>query len=141
VEFIANVLQVVIGVLIAYYIIRRFTGSKNQIFNKTFFKYFIALFGGAIIFEIITKYVMAEPEIVTQTIEQLQLNPEIKRTIGKYQGYGYNKNEIREINEYPATVDFSLYGSKADIELSVLVDSSSNLFEVKEYKVEKLTEK
>jgi len=33
-EFIANVLQAVIGVVIAYYIIRRFTGSKDQIFNK-----------------------------------------------------------------------------------------------------------
>ena len=140
-EFIANVLQAVIGVVIAYYIIRRFTGSKDQIFNKKFFKYFIALFAGAVVFEIIINYVMAEPELVTQTVEQLQASPEIKRAIGKQQGYGYNKNEIKEIKEYPATVDFSLYGSKADMELTVLIDSSANVFEVKDYKVEKVTEK
>lgn len=140
-EFIANVLQVVIGIIIAYYIIRRFTGSKDQFFSKKFFKYLIALFVGAVVFQVIISYIMAEPELVTQTVEQLKANPEIKKAIGKQQGYGYNKNEIKEIKEYPATLDFSLYGSKADMELTVLVDSSANVFEVKEYKVEKLTEK
>lgn len=140
-EFIANILQAVIAVIVAYYIIRRFTGSKDQIFNKKFFKYFIALFIGAIIFELVINWMMAKPEVVTQTVEQLQAEPEIRRTIGKNVGFGYNKNEIKKIKEYPATVWLSLYGRKADIELSVLIDSSANVFEVKEYKVEKLTEK
>lgn len=140
-EFIANVLQVVIGIIIAYYIIRRLTGSKDQFFNKKFFKYLIVLFVGAVLFQVIVNYLMAEPELVTQTVEQLKADPEIKKAIGKQQGYGYNKNELKGIKEYPATFDFSLYGSKADMELTVLVDSSANVFEVKEYKVEKLTEK
>ena len=140
-EYIGNILQVIIGVIVVYYIIRRFTGSKDQIFNKKFFKYFIALFIGAVIFELAIDWMWAKPEVVTQTLEQLQADPEIRRTIGKSTGYGYNENEIKEIKEYPATVLFTLYGSKADVELSVLIDSSANVFEVKEYKVEKLTEK
>ncbi|GEO03116.1 hypothetical protein AAE02nite_07800 [Adhaeribacter aerolatus] len=140
-EFIGSVLQVIIGVVVVYYIIRRFTGSKDQIFNKKFFKYFIALLVAAIVFELAIDWMMAKPEVVTQTVEQLQADPEIRRTIGKSTGFGYNQNEISKIEKYPATVQFSLYGSKADVELSVLIDSSANVFEVKEYKVEKLTEK
>lgn len=140
-DFIVNILQVVIGIIIAYFIIRRLAGSKDKnLFNK-FFKYLVALFVGAVAFTGIGMLLMSEPDLVTQTVEQLQANPEIKKAIGEQQGYGYNKNEIKEIKEYPATVDFSLYGSKADLELTILIDSSANVFEVKEYKVEKVTAK
>lgn len=101
----------------------------------------VALFVGAVAFTAIGMLLMSEPELVTQTVEQLQANPGIQRTIGEQNGYGYNKYEIKEIKQYPATVDISLYGSKADMELTVLIDSSANVFKVKEYKVEKVTEK
>jgi hypothetical protein len=140
-DFILNILQVVIGIIVAYFIIRRFAGSKEQNLINKFFKYLVALFVGAVAFTAIWMLFMSEPYLVSQTLEQLQANPEIQRTIGKQQGYGYNKNEIKEIKQYPATVNFSLYGSKADMELTVLIDSSANAFEVKKYEVEKVTEK
>lgn len=140
-DFILNILQVVIGIVVAYLIIRRFAGSKEQNLLNKFFKYLVTLFVGAVAFTAIGMLFMSEPDLVSQTVEQLQANPEIQSAIGKQQGYGYNKNEIKEIKQYPATVDFSLYGSKADMELTVLIDSSANAFEVKEYKVEKVTEK
>ena len=140
-DFIVNILQVAIGIVVAYFIIKRLAGSKDKNFTTRFFKYLIALFAGAVAFSMIGMLLTDKPELVTQVVEQLQANPEIKRIIGKQQGYGYNENEIREIKEYPATVNLSLYGSMADMELSVLIDSSANVFEVKEYKVEKLTEK
>lgn len=140
-NFIVNILQVVIGIIIAYFIIRRLTGSKDKNLSNKFFKYLIALFAGTVAFTAIGMLLMSEPELVTQAVEQLQANPEIKRAIGKHEGYGYNKNEIKEIKKYPATIDLSLYGSKADMELTVLIDSSANVFEVKEYKIGKLTQK
>ena len=73
-----------------------------------------------------------------QTVEQLKVNPEIKSEIGSFVGYGFNKNEIERIKEFPVTIDFTISGSDAEIHLSVLVDSSANIFEIKEYRVDTL---
>ena len=140
-EFIPEILYAVIAILIAYFIVRRLTDKKDKKFNSKFFKYLIALFVGAIGFEIIINWTNSKPEIVTQTIEQLQANPEIRRTIGIYEGFGYNKNEIKEIKELPARIAFTLYGSEAEINLSVLVDSSANVFEIKNFKIDSLIKK
>lgn len=140
-DFIINILQVVIGIVIAYFIFRQLAGNKDKNFFNKFFKYLVALFVGAVAFTAVGMLLMIEPKLVTQAVEQLQANPNIKKVIGKQQGYGYNKNEIVKIKEYPATVGFSLYGSKADVELTVLIDSSANVYEVKDYNVEKVTEK
>ena len=138
-ESIGRILYTAIGVLIAYFIISRWTGKRVKDFNSKFFKYSFVLFIVAVGFDLLVSWINSEPEIVTQTVEQLKVDPEIKRKIGSFKGYGYNKNEIKSIKELPAKIDFTLFGSEADIHLSVLVDSSANIFEVKEYKVEDLT--
>ncbi|MDF9801421.1 preprotein translocase subunit YajC [Catalinimonas alkaloidigena] len=140
-EFIPEILYTVIAILIAYFIVRRLTDKEDKNFNSKFFKYLIVLFMGAIGFELIIRWTTSKPEIVTQTIEQLQANPEIRRTIGTYEGFGYNKNEIEEIKELPARIAFTLYGSEAEINLSVLIDSSANVFEIKDYKIDSLIKK
>ena len=140
-EFIERILYTAIGVLVAYFIISRWTGKSGKEFNSKFFKYFGVLFILAVGFELLINWISSEPEVVTQTVEQLKVDPEIKREIGSFVGYGYNKNVIKDIKEFPATIDFTLFGSEADIHLSVLVDSSANIFEVKEYKVDTLIKK
>ena len=137
-EIIGRILYTAIGILIAYFIISRWTGKRVKDFNSKFFKYSLVLFVVAVGFNLLISWISSEPEIVTQTVEQLKVDPEIKRKIGSFKGYGYNKNEIKNIKELPANIDFTLFGSEAEIHLSVLVDSSANIFEVKEYKLEGL---
>lgn len=140
-EFIERILFSVIGVLVAYFIISRWTGKTIKDFNSKFFKYLLVLFIITVGFGLLVNWISSEPEIVTQTVEQLKVDPEINRKIGSFKGYGYNKNEIKRIKGLPAYIDFTLFGTEAEIHLSVLVDSSANVFEVKEYKVEGLAKR
>ncbi|RAI94034.1 hypothetical protein [Algoriphagus yeomjeoni] len=137
-EFIEKILYTAVGVFVAYFIIRQWSGKSGKKFDTTFFKYFAILLILAFGSELLVSWISSEPKIVTQTIEQLKVNPKIKREIGSFIGYGYNKNEIIGIKEFPTSIDFTLFGSEAEIHLSVLVDSSANIFEVKEYKVDTL---
>lgn len=137
-EILGKILYTAIGILIAYFIISRWTGKRVKDFNSKFFKYSLVLFIVAVGFNLLISWISSEPEIVTQTVEQLKVDPEIKRKIGSFKGYGYNKNEIKNIKKLPANIDFTLFGSEAEIHLSVMVDSSANIFEVKEYKVDNL---
>jgi hypothetical protein len=137
-RFIERILYSAIGVLVAYFIISRWTGKRVNDFNSKFFYYSLVLLIVTVGFGLLVNWTSSEPEIITQTVEQLKVDPEIKRKIGSFKGYGYNQNEIKSIKELPANIDFTLFGSDAEIHLSVLVDSSANIFEVKEYKVEDL---
>jgi len=138
-EFVTKILYTVIAILIAYYIISRGTDQKR--FNKKFFRYFIALLIVAIGFELMIRWTTSKPEMIPQTIEQLRANPEIRRAIGNYEGFGYNKNELNQIKKLPSQMGFKLYGSEGEISLSVLIDSSDQVFEVKEYKIDTLMKK
>jgi hypothetical protein len=95
----------------------------------------------AIGFELLIARIDPEPEIVTQTVEQLKVDAEIRRRLGSFVGYGYNKNEITAVSQLPATIDFTIFGSEAELRLSVLVDSSARVFEVKEYKIDSVLQK
>ncbi|WP_425638471.1 hypothetical protein ACPUEN_03410 [Algoriphagus yeomjeoni] len=137
-EFIEKILYTAVGVFVAYFIIRQWSGKSEKKFDMMFFKYFAILLILAFGSELLVNWISLEPEVVTQTIEQLKVNPKIKKEIGSFIGYGYNKNEITKIKEFPTSINFTLFGSTAKIHLSVLVDSSANIFEVKEYKVDTL---
>jgi len=137
-EFITNILQVVIGLLIFYFIVNRITGRSGKGFNKKLLKYILILFSAAVEMNLVVTFLSAQPDVITQTIEQLKANPEIKRTIGKQTGYTFNSHHIDSIRQYPAVINVTLHGTKADVDLSVIVDSSANIFEVKGYKVEQL---
>ncbi|MGE0931782.1 hypothetical protein [Peijinzhouia sedimentorum] len=137
-EIIGKILYTTAGILIAYFIISRWTGKRVKDFNSKFFKYSLIFLIVAFGFNLLISWISSEPEIVIQTVEQLKVNPEIKRKIGSFKGYRYNKNEIESIKELPANIDFTLFGSEGEIHLSVMVDSSSNIFEVKKYAVDNL---
>jgi hypothetical protein len=131
-----NILYLIAAILLAYYIIRRLTGKSGKEFNRKFFKYFIILMGLAIGFEILINWMQSTPPIVAQTVEQLKVDPKIRREIGDYNGFGYNKNDIKNLNKLPANLNLTLYGNKGEIQLSVLVDSLADIYEVKDYKVD-----
>jgi hypothetical protein len=139
-EFITNILQVIIGLLIFYFIANRITGRSGKDFNKKLLKYLLILFSAAVAMNLVITFLNVQPDVVTQTIEQLKANPEIKRTIGKQTGYTFNSRHIDSIRQYPAVINITLHGTKAEVDLSVIVDSSANIFEVKEYKIEQLIE-
>ncbi|MBJ6119860.1 hypothetical protein JAO76_16760 [Pontibacter sp. BT310] len=139
-EFITNILQVIIGLLIFYFIANRISGRSGKDFNKKLLKYLLILFSAAVAMNLVITFLNVQPDVVTQTIEQLKANPEIKRTIGKQTGYTFNSRHIDSIRQYPAVINITLHGTKAEVDLSVIVDSSANIFEVKEYKIEQLIE-
>ncbi|KAA3440480.1 hypothetical protein [Rufibacter hautae] len=140
-QFAINILQTVVGVIIAYFILRKLTGNKDQLFRAKFFKYLLGLFLFVFALTALGTYLIASPEIVEQAVEQLKQKPEIQTSIGEYTGYGYNTHKIEQIHEFPSLVELSLSGSKADVKLSVLIDSTSSGFEVKEYQILDLEEK
>lgn len=135
-DALGNLLYLTAAILLAYYIIRRLTGKSEKDFNRKFFKYFLILLILAIGFDFFIKWMQSTPEIITQTVEQLKVDPEIRREIGNYNGFGYNKNEIKNLEQLPAHFNLTLYGNKGEIQLSVLVDSLASIFEVKEYEVD-----
>ncbi|UCS91961.1 hypothetical protein KZP23_14660 [Echinicola marina] len=95
----------------------------------------------AIGFDLVARLAISKPEIISQTVEQLRANPEIKRAIGSYVGFGYNEIELSQIKELPAHMAFTMYGNEAEISLSVLIDSSEQVFEIKEYRIDSLIKK
>ncbi len=137
-EIIGKILYTTVGILIAYFIISRWTGKGEKDFNFKFFKYTLVLLILAVGFDLLISWISSDPEIVIETVEQLKVDPEIKRRIGAFKGYRYNKNEIESIKELPTNIDFTLFGSEGEIHLSVMVDSSLNIFEVKKYEVDNL---
>lgn len=100
---------------------------KNKINRKKTLRWFLIIYGAAILLSTISYYFSEEeaPESFRQGVELVKQQPGITSKIGQFKGVTYNTEDLPEQGDNPAKLKFTLQGTSGTVQVEAKVAKGS----------------